>query len=135
LEPLSGYLALGTMLAGNEQLHGEAYNFGPPAHQNHPVQELIDEMAKCWDHVKWNDVSESEERLHEAGLLKLNCDKALFDLNWMPTLQFEETVLMTVEWYKHYYQATDSLMYDFTIAQIEEYTRLASNREMNWAIK
>jgi len=135
LEPLSGYLALGAKLASNVQLHGEAYNFGPPAHQNHPVKELIDEMAKYWDHVKWNDVSELQEHLHEAGLLKLNCDKALFDLNWMPTLQFEETVRMTVEWYKRFYQATDVAMYDFTITQIEEYTQLARSREMDWAVK
>jgi len=135
LEPLSGYLALGAMLASDEQLHGQAYNFGPPAHQNHPVKELIDEMAKYWDHVKWNDVSESQDHLHEAGLLKLNCDKALFDLNWMPTLQFEETVRMTVEWYKRFYQASDKTMFDYTISQIEEYTRLARTREMAWAIK
>jgi len=133
LEPLSGYLALGTMLAGNEQLHGEAYNFGPPAHQNHPVQELIDEMAKCWDHVKWNDVSESENHLHEAGLLKLNCDKALFDLQWKPTLAFNETVEMTVEWYRHYYQNSEASIYDFTISQIDAYTKLASERKLPWA--
>ena len=135
LEPLSGYLALGVSLASTQQFHGEAYNFGPPAHQNHPVKELINEMAKYWDFVKWNDVSKSEEHLHEAGLLKLNCDKALFDLCWMPTLQFEETVRMTVEWYRHYYQATDNSIYDFTISQIEEYTQLASQREMGWAIE
>ena len=135
LEPLSGYLALGASLVSTKQFHGEAYNFGPPAHQNHPVKELINEMAKYWDHVKWNDVSKSEEHLHEAGLLKLNCDKALFDLCWMPTLQFEETVRMTVEWYRHYYQATDNSIYDFTISQIEEYTQLASQREMGWAIE
>ena len=134
-EPLSGYLALGVSLASTQQFHGEAYNFGPPAHQNHPVKELINEMAKYWDFVKWNDVSKSEEHLHEAGLLKLNCDKALFDLCWMPTLQFEETVRMTVEWYRHYYQATDNSIYDFTISQIEEYTQLASQREMGWAIE
>jgi len=136
LEPLSGYLALGAKLAGGtKQLHGEAYNFGPPAHQNHPVKELIDEMAKYWDHVKWNDVSQSEEHLHEAGLLKLNCDKALFDLDWMPTLQFEETVRLTVEWYKQFYQSSDGLMYDFSISQIEEYTRLAHDRSMVWSVK
>jgi len=133
LEPLSGYLALGASLASTQQFHGEAYNFGPSAHQNHPVKELIYEMAKYWDHVKWNDVSKSEEHLHEAGLLKLNCDKALFDLNWMPTLKFEETVRMTVEWYKHYYQAPEKSIYDFTISQIEEYTSLAKRREMKWA--
>jgi len=135
LEPLSGYLALGAMLASNDQLHGEAYNFGPPAHQDHPVKELIDEMAKYWDNVKWNDVSDSELHLHEAGLLKLNCDKALFDLKWMPTLQFEETVRMTVEWYRHFYQGADGAMYDFTVSQIEEYVRLACSREINWALK
>ena len=100
LEPLSGYLALGASLAVSERLHGEAYNFGPPAHQNYPVCELIDEMAKYWENVRWNDVSQSQVHLQEAGLLKLNCDKALFDLQWQPTLPFEETVRMTVEWYK-----------------------------------
>ena len=41
-----------------------------------------------------------DKHLHEAGLLKLNCDKALFDLKWLPTMQFAETVKMTVDWYK-----------------------------------
>jgi CDP-glucose 4,6-dehydratase len=99
LEPLSGYLALGAELSKNSLLHGEAYNFGPPAHQNHSVRELIDEMTKYWEQVRWNDTSRSQQHVHEAGLLKLNCDKALYDLNWQPTLQFEDTVRMTVEWY------------------------------------
>lgn len=133
LEPLSGYLALGARLSTTQALHGEAFNFGPPAHQNHSVRELIDEMAKHWDHVHWNDTSQSQNHLHEAGLLKLNCDKALFDLKWQPTLQFEETVRMTVEWYKAYYQNPEASMYDFTIGQIEEYTKLARYRQMNWA--
>ena len=132
LEPLSGYLALGAELYQSSSKHGEAYNFGPPVHQNHPVSELIDEMGKYWDHVRWNDISQSQEHLHEAGLLKLNCDKALFDLQWQPTLQFEETVRMTVEWYKAYYQNPEASMYDFTIGQIDEYTELARHRRMSW---
>lgn len=133
LEPLSGYLALGAALADNADKHGEAYNFGPPAHQNHPVSELIDEMAKYWDHVRWNDISQSQQHLHEAGLLKLNCDKALFDLNWMPTLRFEETVRMTVQWYKDFYEHDAGSMYDFTMDQITEYTQLAQERGIEWA--
>ena len=35
---------------------------------------------------------QKKEYFHEAGLLKLNCDKALKDLNWLPTMQFEETI-------------------------------------------
>jgi len=133
LEPLSGYLSLAIDLANSGKNHGEAYNFGPHAHQNHTVSELIDEMAKYWDHVKWNDVSQNQEHLHEAGLLKLNCDKSLFDLKWLPTLHFDETVRMTVEWYKNYYQGELSSMYDFTVNQIEEYTKLANKRKISWS--
>jgi len=132
LEPLSGYLALGAALSENPRWHGEAYNFGPPAHQNHPVHELIDEMNKHWEQVRWSDISEAQEHLHEAGLLKLNCDKALFDLKWLPTLQFEETVKMTVEWYKIFYEQQTS-MSDFSISQIAAYTELARQRGMSWA--
>lgn len=135
LEPLSGYLALGEELAQSPSMHGEAYNFGPPANQNHSVRELIDTMADYWDNVRWNDVSQNQQHLHEAGLLKLNCDKALFELDWQPTLQFEDTVRMTVEWYKTYYQGDGRAMREFTVAQIDEYTNFAKKRGMRWVSK
>jgi len=133
LEPLSGYLLLGAELQHRADKHGEAYNFGPPAQQNHTVQELIDEMAKYWDNVRWNDISQSQNHLHEANLLKLNCDKALFDLKWLPTLQFEETVRLTVEWYKAYYQGATESMYGLTRDQIDEFMQLAQQRQIDWA--
>jgi CDP-glucose 4,6-dehydratase len=133
LEPLSGYLVLAANMANDDTSQGEAYNFGPSADQNYPVSELINEMSKYWDQVKWNDVSEDKDHMHEAGLLKLNCDKALFDLDWHSTLQFDETVKMTVEWYKIYYQNKEQSMYDFTISQIKEYTKLANSRSLAWA--
>jgi CDP-glucose 4,6-dehydratase len=133
LEPLSGYLALGSDLSRRSDLHGEAYNFGPPADQNHSVGELINTMASYWDSVSWNDVSQNRQSMHEAGLLKLNCDKALFDLNWQPTLQFEDTVRMTAEWYKTYYEGKSSSMREFSVAQIEEYTAIAKEKSMDWA--
>ena len=132
LEPLSGYLTLAKQLSSNRTLHGQAYNFGPLAHQNHSVGELIDEMASHWDSVCWSDISKSEQHLNEAGLLKLNCDKALFDLAWQPTLEFKETVQMTVEWYRQYYQNSDQSMYEFTMVQIEQYTDLARERNLSW---
>jgi len=133
LEPLSGYLSLASCLAKSNDYHGEAYNFGPPAHQNYSVGMLIDEMRKYWNSVRWNDVSQVQEHLHEAGLLKLNCDKALFDLKWEPTLQFEETVRMTVGWYKAFYQEQHTSMYDYTVGQINEYKKLAQQRNILWA--
>ena len=133
LEPLSGYLMLAVALTEETGLHGEAYNFGPSDDLNHPVSDLIDEMSKYWDHVRWNDISKLKEHVHEAGLLKLNCDKALFDLNWRPTLQFSKTVKMTVEWYKYYYQNSNQSMYDFTVSQIDEYTELAKVQDISWS--
>jgi len=133
LEPLSGYLALAEDLTLDKKNHGEAYNFGPSSDQNFPVSELIDEMSKYWDQVKWNDTSSNKGHVHEAGLLKLNCDKALFDLSWQPTLRFKETVKMTVEWYKYYYQNKEQSMYDFTVSQIEEYIMIAKSKSIMWS--
>ncbi len=133
LEPLSGYLCLAENLYLDNRHHGEAYNFGPSADQNYPVSKLIDEMSKYWNKIKWNDISNNEGHVHEAGLLKLNCDKALFDLEWHSALQFEETVKMTVEWYKAYYQNENQSMYDFTISQIEAYTEAARLSGVTWA--
>jgi CDP-glucose 4,6-dehydratase len=133
LEPLSGYLCLAENLYLDGQNHGEAYNFGPSTNQNYPVSKLIDEMSKYWNQIKWNDISENEGHVHEAGLLKLNCDKALSDLEWHSALQFEETVKMTVEWYKEYYQNQNQSMYDFTISQIESYTKAAKLNNIAWA--
>jgi len=44
-------------------------------------------------------------------------------------------VRMTVEWYKAYYQEQNASMYEFTIEQIDEYTELARQREMAWAVE
>ncbi len=133
LEPLSGYLVLAENLYNSNRNHGQAYNFGPHADQNYPVKELINEMARHWDNVRWNDISQDQEHLHEAGLLKLNCDKASADLNWVPVMQFEQTVQMTVEWYKYYYQNQNQSMLSFSMQQIKDYTKLATNKQLQWA--
>jgi CDP-glucose 4,6-dehydratase len=133
LEPLSGYLCLAENLYLDSQHHGEAYNFGPSSDQNYPVSKLIDEMAIYWNKIKWNDVSKNKVHVHEAGLLKLNCDKSLYDLEWHSALKFEDTVKMTVEWYKEYYQHQNQSMYDFTIGQIEMYKKSARLNNVCWA--
>ena len=56
----------------------------------------------------------------EAGLLKLNCDKALFYLTWEATLDYNATVELTAQWYSAYYSKNDDL-FEFTNQQIEQY--------------
>jgi len=135
LEPLSGYLALAINLSQSRENHGEAYNFGPTANQNHSVKELIESMTDYWQNVRWNDVSKLDSIYHEASLLKLNCDKALFDLNWTPTLSFDDTVRFTIQWYKYYFEnIPDNNIHDLTISQINEYTNLAKAKGVQWAL-
>ena len=123
LEPLSGYLNLAGELSQRSELHGEPFNFGPPAHQNHTVMELVQEMSKYWDKVRWEENLNTNEHPYESGLLKLNCDKALHYLNWQAVLNFEETVKLTTEWYQYYYNNPQNIR-ECTISQIKEYNRL-----------
>ena len=132
LEPLSGYLCLGSDLYASANNHGEAFNFGPSSNQNYPVCRLIDEMSKHWNQIKWKDTSDHVGHVHEAGLLKLNCDKALSHLNWHSVLGFEETVKMTVDWYKEYYQNKPKSMHEFNINQINLYTKAAKLTNLSW---
>ena len=134
LEPLSGYLSLGAILNNKTNIHGQAFNFGPKPKQNKSVQELISEMSKNWTgSSKWKDISLSVNHLPEAGLLSLNCDKAKKLLNWEPVLNFQETIKLTVDWYKNFYSYKQT--YPFMISQINNYTELAKKRSLAWASK
>ena len=132
LEPLSGYLWLAAeLLANKPHLTGEAFNFGPDAHVNETVAELLDAMASCWPGVAWEITSGFEQAGHEANLLKLSCDKALQFLKWRAVLQFAETVELTVDWYRSWHEGRVD-MAAFTERQIDRYCELASARALVW---
>jgi CDP-glucose 4,6-dehydratase len=133
LEPLSGYLRAAEELYKRPDLNGEPYNFGPPSHQVNNVLEMINELSKSWDSGDNNYRVDDTHNFHEAGLLKLNCDKALEDLNWRPNLVFEETVQLTAEWYKAYYLENGD-MYAVTSKQIKQFQDLAIDKNISWAI-
>lgn len=134
LEPLSGYLMLGSELwLQNNDTKNQSFNFGPDASVNKTVEQLLVEMEKNWSAVKYK-ITENNTHMKEAGLLKLCCDKAHHLLDWYPTFTFEETVQFTVEWYKTYYEGIHSSedLYTFTQSQIIEYTQRAISRGKRW---
>ncbi|MDC0546334.1 CDP-glucose 4,6-dehydratase [Gammaproteobacteria bacterium] len=131
LEPLGGYLLLGAHLYENPNLNGEAFNFGPAANNNYSVMELINEMKKNWGNVSWEDKSQISDKVYEATLLRLNCEKAQNYLNWTPILNFEETVEMTTSWYRNYYEQNLDL-FNFNISQIDDYENKADLRGASW---
>ncbi len=133
LEPLSGYLNLGLELYENENLHGEAFNFGPRAEQNHTVEELLIDLSKYWDFKDVNDAYKVTGNIpfHEAGLLKLNCDKALFYLKWQSNLEYTDTIKFTSEWYYDFYKSKKNML-DKTLEQILEYENMAKKKGLKW---
>jgi CDP-glucose 4,6-dehydratase len=134
LEPLSGYLTLASELNYRLELHGEPFNFGPLAETNRTVLELVKEMSENWDLVKWEENLDIEEQNYEAGLLKLNCDKALHHLSWRALLSFKESVQMTAEWYREFYEKNDNIR-EITFSQIEKYIKIAEEKGIAWAQK
>jgi len=133
LEPISGYLALGENLLNFGDADGEAFNFGPRAEQNRTVTDLLSAMAEIWTAPSPAVPYKLTDNIpfKEAGLLKLNCDKALFHLKWDATLNYRQTVKMTAEWYSAYYDEK-SRLFDLTIQQIDEYQSIALERGSSW---
>ena len=131
MEPLSGYLSLACSLLNSSDVNGEAFNFGPPATQNHSVKELVEEIMVHWDGKDWLDKSEGNEMPPEAGLLKLCCDKALHKLNWQATLNFQETAKWTADWYRTFYRVGADKAKELTYSQISEYMKLSGKRKTN----
>jgi CDP-glucose 4,6-dehydratase len=133
LEPLSGYLNLGAELYLNDTLDGEAFNFGPRAEQNHTVKQLLEDLSKYWHFSDVKDAFSVTDNIpfHEAGLLKLNCDKALFYLKWQANLEYRDTIRFTSQWYYAFYKSDEDIM-NKTLNQIQEYEDIAKQRGLIW---
>ena len=129
LEPVGAYLHLGSCLKQDINLNGQAFNFGPPANQNHSVQELLEELSIHLPTLSYKKYEGKSKQ--EAGLLKLNIDKALSLINWEPALNFSETVEFTAHWYKAHQNGTKK-MHINTIEQINNYSNIAKHKGLNW---
>jgi CDP-glucose 4,6-dehydratase len=133
LEPLSGYLNLGQTLQINKDFNGEGINFGPRSEQNHTVVDLLKDLSEYW---YFDDVSDAftvtdNIPFHEAGLLKLNCDKALALLKWHAALDYQDTIKFTSEWYYDHYKNSGNMIAK-TIQQISEYENIAKSKSLKW---
>ena len=135
LEPLSGYLALGAGLEENSTLLGESFNFGPRSEQNRTVLRLLTDLSGQWNFNTVEDAYKVIDNIpfHEAGLLKLNCDKALFHLNWEASLSYDDCVVMVGKWYYSFYKC-DVDMYKLTLDQITQYEVSAGLRGLAWTV-
>ena len=134
LEPLSGYLNLGLELYKNIHLNGESFNFGPDSKNSFTVEHVLKSLMQTWnldDPSKFYKIIDNNF-FHEAGLLKLNCDKALYHLKWLPVLNFNKVIEFTGHWYVEYYKKSKN-MFDYTTNQLKQYESHAKEKNIKWS--
>ena len=122
LEPLSGYLKLGSLLL-NKKINKNVYpswNFGPHKVNCKEVEEVISLFYNFLS-INKNIKILKNKSLVEANFLSLNIEKAKKELNWQPRLNLKQCVKFTAEWYQNFYLKKN--LEDFTHKQIDSYIK------------
>jgi CDP-glucose 4,6-dehydratase len=100
LDPLSGYLLLGSrLLAEDGGAFTEAFNFGPPRESAVPVSRVMDLFTESWPGASWVSPPRGDAP-HEATFLMLDWAHARDRLGWAPRWTLEQAVARTAEWYQ-----------------------------------
>ncbi len=119
LEPVIGYLLLGSNLSKNPFQFSQAYNFGPHLSDALPVEDMLNLAIISWGKGEYI-VETYENQPHEAGLLKLDISKAVSELNWEPKLNAAKAVSMTMDWYNQFNNKRDEIDL-FTESQVKSF--------------
>lgn len=99
LEPLGGYLHLGTKMVDDPIRYAESWNFGPFSEDNFTVEQLVQESISIWGQGSY-DKPDSKGEPHEAKLLKLDINKAQNELGWQPKYNSKIAIQKTIDWYR-----------------------------------
>ena len=120
LEPLSGYLVLIQRIASDRSL-AKGWNFGPIPAVNTPVSEVAEIAARAWSPEAQSEISTHKQDWSEAHALLLDSTAALRFLGWRPRLDVASGVVMTMQWYAHYYANGGDGMLDYSRTQLRAY--------------
>ena len=123
LEPLSGYLKLGSLLL-DKKINLNTYpswNFGPNKINCKKVGEVVALFYSFLSIKKKIKILKKNANISEANFLSLNIEKAKKELDWYPRLTLKQCVRFTGEWYQHFYLKKD--LEDFSHKQIESFIK------------
>lgn len=132
LEPLAGYLWLAYNLHHNPTRFSSPYNFGPLNNSCYSVKEVIRRFFSEFGKTP-KIILEQKPTAYEAWMLRLNISKAKSQLGWSPVWNFAKSVRKTALWYKHVLDNEDA--YNLCCEQIDEYTKNAKAKRIEWAIR
>jgi CDP-glucose 4,6-dehydratase len=81
--------------------YDQAWNFGPLNNEVKTVNEVVDIFYKA-NNIKGEYKLNTDNKVHEAGILKLDISKSTTKLNWTPILETKFAIELTANWYKKY---------------------------------
>jgi CDP-glucose 4,6-dehydratase len=134
LEPLSGYLRLGTLMVEEGSRYAGAWNFGPTeGHSDKPVRWVVNQFIREWGSGSWVPNQSTESQPHEAHRLSLDSGKARAMLGWAPVWDSETAVGRTAAWYRDYYRAPERAR-ELVDDEVRAYVADANAAGLRWAM-
>lgn len=124
LEPLYGYLLLGSKLYNDPTKYTGGWNFGPHPEEVLRVEEVVKTAIRILGEGSYK-IEKDENAPHEATLLKLDISKALNILHWKPLLKTEEAITWTLDWYKELLTNKNHIS-EYSIKTIHQYIKKLS---------
>lgn len=124
LEPLGGYMALAERLFEDGAAYAEAWNFGPREGDALPVESIIKRLSlRLNGGIRYR--VNSDQALHEAMVLKLDCSKASTRLAWRPRTSIDDALQFIADWQKSLISGCD--MQTVSLKQIEKFHSITHN--------
>jgi CDP-glucose 4,6-dehydratase len=106
LEPLSGYLLLGQRLLEGRKEFAEAWNFGLSEDGDATVEKVVGQVQEVWPKIDY-ETSAVANQPHEAGMLRLDCSKALAKLQWQHVWNRKTAVEKRALWHRAFYESNE----------------------------
>ena len=128
LEPLCAYLHLGSLMLNDGQKYADSWNIGPDFESVIEVKDIVDMLINHMGRGTW-ETNTSSGAPHEAKLLALDCTKAKLYLNWFPSLDINESLSLTADWYNRF-ENEDG--YGLCIKNIDYYIKKAYEKGAVW---
>jgi CDP-glucose 4,6-dehydratase len=88
------------------------------------VKDIVEKIIKIWGEGECEESPIMEDNKHEANLLSLDISKAKNFLGWSPTLDINQCLELTVEWYK-----SKNRNYNFCVNQIEKFVAIYKSKK------
>jgi len=132
LEPLSGYLWLGALLARDPATYDGAWNFGPNPESAVSVEQVVSLVCQAWGGIARFETATPAHALSEAGILRLDCTKARSQLGWCPVYDVGEAIQHTVTWYRSTMEDAGQAV-PLTVRSIGDYVQAARAKGVSWA--